>query len=67
MNIIIGRGACSGQDDNRERAREPHIVDLANFLNSMGADIRGAGTDTVKINGVDKLHGGSYAIIPDQI
>ena len=48
-------------------AREPHIVDLANFLNSMGADIRGAGTDTVKVNGVEKLHGGSYSIIPDQI
>jgi UDP-N-acetylglucosamine 1-carboxyvinyltransferase len=42
-------------------------VDLANFLNSMGADIRGAGTDTIKINGVDRLHGGTYAIIPDQI
>ena len=48
-------------------AREPHIVDLANFLNSMGADVRGAGTDTVKIYGVDKLHGGTYAVIPDQI
>ena len=48
-------------------AREPHIVDLANFLNSMGADVRGAGTDTIKINGVDALHGGTYTIIPDQI
>ena len=48
-------------------AREPHIVDLANFLNSMGADVRGAGTDTIKINGVEELHGGSYTIIPDQI
>jgi len=48
-------------------AREPHIVDLANFLNSMGADVRGAGTDTIKINGVDSLHGGFYSIIPDQI
>ncbi|MBR6114477.1 MAG: UDP-N-acetylglucosamine 1-carboxyvinyltransferase, partial [Oscillospiraceae bacterium] len=48
-------------------AREPHIVDLANFLNSMGADIRGAGTDTIKVNCVDRLHGGTYAIIPDQI
>ena len=45
----------------------PHIVDLANFLNSMGADIRGAGTDTIKIRGVERLNGGSYAIIPDQI
>ena len=48
-------------------AREPHIVDLANFLNSMGADVRGAGTDTIKINGVEALHGGTYTIIPDQI
>ena len=48
-------------------AREPHIVDLANFLNSMGANIRGAGTDTIKIRGVERLTGGTYAIIPDQI
>jgi UDP-N-acetylglucosamine 1-carboxyvinyltransferase len=48
-------------------AKEPHIVDLANFLNSMGANIRGAGTDTIKITGVDRLTGGTYAIIPDQI
>ena len=48
-------------------AKEPHIVDLANFLNSMGADVKGAGTDTIKIRGVDHLAGGSYGIIPDQI
>ena len=48
-------------------AKEPHIVDLANFLNSMGADIRGAGTDVIKIHGVDILHGTTYPIIPDQI
>jgi UDP-N-acetylglucosamine 1-carboxyvinyltransferase len=48
-------------------AKEPHIVDLANFLNSMGGDVRGAGTDTIKIRGVEHLTGGSYAIIPDQI
>ncbi len=48
-------------------AKEPHIVDLANFLNSMGADIRGAGTDVIKIHGVDLLHGTTYSIIPDQI
>ena len=48
-------------------AREPHIVDLANFLNSMGADIKGAGTASIKIRGVKRLNGGSYAIIPDQI
>ena len=48
-------------------AKEPHIVDLANFLNSMGADIMGAGTDVIKINGVKRMKGGSYSIIPDQI
>ncbi len=48
-------------------AKEPHIVDLANFLNSMGADIRGAGTDVIKIHGVEHLHGAVYSIIPDQI
>jgi len=48
-------------------AKEPHIVDLANFLNSMGADIRGAGTDVIKIHGVDMLRGTTYSIIPDQI
>ena len=48
-------------------AKEPHIVDLANFLNSMGADIMGAGTDVIKIRGVEALKGGSYSIIPDQI
>ena len=51
----------------RNAAREPHIVDVATFLNTMGADIRGAGTDTIKINGVPALHGGSYTIIPVQI
>lgn len=48
-------------------AKEPHIVDLANFLNNMGANIRGAGTDTIKIKGTKDLHGGTYTIIPDQI
>ena len=48
-------------------AKEPHIVDLANFLNAMGADVKGAGTDVIKIRGVESLHGGSYSIIPDQI
>ena len=48
-------------------AKEPHIVDLANFLNSMGADVRGAGTDVIKIRGVEKMHGCTYSIIPDQI
>lgn len=67
MNIILAAVLAQGRTIIENAAREPHIVDLANFLNSMGADVRGAGTDTIKINGVDKLHGGSYAIIPDQI
>ncbi len=67
MNIILAATLAQGRTIIENAAREPHIVDLANFLNSMGADIRGAGTDTVKINGVDRLHGGSYALIPDQI
>ena len=67
MNIILAAALAQGRTIIENAAREPHIVDLANFLNSMGADIRGAGTDTIKINGVDRLHGGSYTIIPDQI
>ena len=67
MNIILAATLAQGRTIIENAAREPHIVDLANFLNSMGADIRGAGTDTIKVNGVDKLHGGSYSIIPDQI
>ena len=67
MNIILAATLAHGRTIIENAAREPHIVDLANFLNSMGADIRGAGTDTVKVNGVEKLHGGSYSIIPDQI
>ena len=67
MNILIAAVMAQGRTIIENAAREPHIVDLANFLNSMGADVRGAGTDTIKINGVEKLHGGTYAIIPDQI
>ncbi len=67
MNIMIAACKAQGKTTIENAAREPHIVDLANFLNSMGADVRGAGTDTIKIYGVDKLHGGSYSIIPDQI
>ena len=67
MNIILAATLAHGRTIIENAAREPHIVDLANFLNSMGADIRGAGTDTVKVNGVEKLHGGLYTIIPDQI
>jgi UDP-N-acetylglucosamine 1-carboxyvinyltransferase len=67
MNIIIAAATATGRTVIENAAREPHIVDLANFLNSMGADVRGAGTDTVKVYGVDKLYGGTYSIIPDQI
>ena len=67
MNIILAATLAQGRTIIENAAREPQIVDLANFLNSMGADVRGAGTDTVKVNGVDRLHGGTYTIIPDQI
>ncbi len=67
MNIMIAASKAQGKTTIENAAREPHIVDLANFLNSMGADVRGAGTDTIKIYGVEKLHGGTYTIIPDQI
>ena len=67
MNIMMAAVMAEGNTIIENAAKEPHIVDLANFLNSMGANIRGAGTDTIKIQGVDRLRGGSYAIIPDQI
>ena len=67
MNIMMAAVRAEGNTVIENAAKEPHIVDLANFLNSMGANIRGAGTDTIKIQGVDRLRGGSYAIIPDQI
>ena len=67
MNIMMAAVMAEGNTVIESAAKEPHIVDLANFLNSMGANIRGAGTDTIKICGVDHLSGGSYAIIPDQI
>ena len=67
MNIMMAAVLADGTTVIENAAKEPHIVDLANFLNSMGADVKGAGTDTIRIFGVDKLHGGSYAIIPDQI
>ena len=69
VNTIIGSPitAADGTTVIENAAKEPHIVDLANFLNSMGADIKGAGTDTIKIRGVERLSGGSYCIIPDQI
>ena len=67
MNIILAASMARGRTIIEPAAKEPHIVDLANFLNSMGADVRGAGTDSVKVNGTDSLHGGTYTIIPDQI
>ena len=67
MNILIAAALADGLTIIENAAKEPHIVDLANFLNSMGADIKGAGTDSIKIRGVESLHGGSYSIIPDQI
>ena len=67
MNIMMAAVMAEGNTVIEHAAKEPHIADLANFLNSMGANIRGAGTDTIKIRGVSQLTGGSYAIIPDQI
>ena len=67
MNIMMAAVMAEGNTVIENAAKEPHIVDLANFLNSMGANIRGAGTDTIKIHGVERLCGGTYAIIPDQI
>ena len=67
MNVMMAAAMAEGTTVIENCAKEPHIVDLANFLNSMGADIKGAGTDTIKIRGVEKLSGGSYCIIPDQI
>ena len=67
MNIIIGSVLAIGTTIIENAAKEPHIVDLANFLNAMGAKISGAGTDVIKIRGVKALHGGFYSIIPDQI
>ncbi len=67
VNIMLAATLIPGQTIIENAAREPHIVDLANFLNTMGARISGAGTDTVKIRGVNALRGGTYAVIPDQI
>ena len=67
MNILIAAALADGLTIIENAAKEPHIVDLANFLNSMGADIKGAGTDSIRIKGVERLSGGTYCIIPDQI
>ena len=67
MNIMIGAVLANGTTWIENAAKEPHIVDLANFLNAMGAKVYGAGTDVIRVRGVKTLHGGSYSIIPDQI
>lgn len=67
MNAMLAAVKAEGLTIIENAAKEPHIVDLANFLNSMGANIMGAGTDVIKIRGVDKLRGCTYAVIPDQI
>ena len=67
INLMLAAVLARGTTVIENAAREPHIVDLANFLNSMGADVRGAGTGVIKVKGVEKLSGGFYSIIPDQI
>ena len=67
INIMLASALAEGLTIVENVAKEPHIVDVANFLNSMGANIRGAGTDTIRIRGVKRLHGTTYAVIPDQI
>lgn len=67
INLMMASVMAEGQTIIENAAKEPHVVDLANFLNSMGANIKGAGTDVIRIKGVAKLHGTEYAIIPDQI
>ncbi|MCR5720363.1 MAG: UDP-N-acetylglucosamine 1-carboxyvinyltransferase [Lachnospiraceae bacterium] len=67
MNIMMAAAMAEGKTTIENAAKEPHVVDLANFMNSMGANIKGAGTDVIRIKGVSKLHGTDYTIIPDQI
>ena len=67
VNVMLAAAKAKGSTVIYNAAKEPHIVDLANFLNAMGAKISGAGTDVIRIRGVKSLHGGSYSIIPDQI
>ena len=67
INAILASVRAKGKTIIENAAREPHIVDLASFLNSMGADVRGAGTEVIKIRGVEEMHGCTYSIIPDQI
>lgn len=67
INIMLASVLSEGTTIIENVAKEPHVVDIANFLNSMGANVKGAGTDTIRIKGVKKLHSSNYAIIPDQI
>ena len=67
INVMMAAALSEGRTILENAAKEPHIVDVANFLNSMGANIKGAGTDTIRITGVKSLHGTEYSIIPDQI
>ena len=67
INIMMAASLAEGQTIIENVAKEPHVVDVANFLNSMGANIKGAGTDIIRIRGVRRLHGTEYSIIPDQI
>ena len=67
INLMLASVLAEGQTYIENAAKEPHVVDVANFLNSMGASVKGAGTDVIRIKGVEKLHGTSYSIIPDQI
>lgn len=67
INVMMAATMAEGRTIIENAAKEPHVVDLANFLNSMGADIKGAGTDVIRIRGVERLHGSEYTIIPDQI
>ncbi len=67
INVMMAAVMAKGQTTIENAAKEPHVVDLANFLNSMGANIKGAGTDVIRIKGVEKLHKTEYAVIPDQI
>ena len=67
INVMMAATLAEGMTIIENSAKEPHVVDLANFLNSMGANIKGAGTDVIRIKGVERLHGTEYAIIPDQI
>ncbi|MBQ3023547.1 MAG: UDP-N-acetylglucosamine 1-carboxyvinyltransferase [Clostridia bacterium] len=67
INIMLAAVLAKGRTVIENAAKEPHIVDVANFLNAMGANVRGAGTDVIRITGVEQMRGGSYSIIPDQI